>query len=237
MAMWKQNHTVIVLNNTARRAREYILIFVICATFLFVWKCSQGRGKVSAFTGSCLANVTEGRIQTEINRPTKSLSPLLCPCEPWGCFASFKWESGYCLSLHCLGTRPHPPTAQAWLLLPWGRLGGIPQTKGNLAGTALHPRGLICPLVPGYPSELSASSSLSIGSTTISWIRVSLQTWPSYILVQASCTSLWQVASTLEIPFLHLSSEGNDIQQKFWVSNEVMHGKGLSSYKELGLNK
>lgn len=36
MAMWKENHTVIVLNNTARQATEYILIFVICVLCLFI---------------------------------------------------------------------------------------------------------------------------------------------------------------------------------------------------------
>lgn len=99
MAMGKQNHTVIVLNNTARRAGEYILIFLICAVFLCVWKCSRGRGKVSVFTGSCLESVVQGQIQTEINKPTKSLSPPLWPCEPWSCFAYFKWEFGWHLSL------------------------------------------------------------------------------------------------------------------------------------------
>lgn len=228
--MWKQNHTVIVLNNTARRAREYILISVICATFLFVWKCSQGRRKGSAFTGSCLANVMEGQIQTEINRPTKSLSPCPAHVSPGAALLLLSGNQDSVYLFTAWAPNPILPLHKPGSCFPGGELEVYPRQKGHLAGTAPHSRGLIYPLVPGCPPGLSPSRSLNIGSTAISWVSQSSKLTLLH-LVQVPCTSLRQVASTLEIPFLHLSSEGNDKQQRFWVSNEVTHGKGLSSYK------
>ena len=219
MAMWKQNHTIIVLNNTTRWAREYILIFVICPVFLFVWKCSRGRGKVSAFTGSCLANVAQGQIQTEINRPTKSLGPLLCPCELRGWFAYFKWELGWCLSLPCLGAKTHLPTAYAWLLLPLGESWKCTLDKAD-TWQEPHP-------TPEYRFVLwnRGHSPVVLAQDPQENVMDKNQSSKLTILHSGSSPINQAIASCFnsEIPFLHLSSEGNDTYTPELLSRKWGH--------------
>lgn len=163
MAMWKQNHTVIVLNNTARRTGKYILIFVICAVFLFVWKCSQGRRKVSAFMGSCFVNVVQGQIETGVNRPTESLSPCSGHVSPGarlfilsgnsdGIYLLATWIPKPTLSLHSLAPASQTSMGELRYILDKGDTCSIPKYQ-------------VVPWYLAYSAGLGPSSNLSPAST------------------------------------------------------------------------